>query len=112
MVIELNRSDFPLVKFKVKKSFMQGEAVTLPPGERGKGRASQGVNVAMRYTEDENGEPVDGYQVQYIRTWAHGIWVEIAERGILRVKWGDMSVEDLKYYHQEIVLQGPVRSRS
>ena len=108
MAIELNRIDFPLVKFWVKKSFMQGEAVTLPPGERGKGRASQGVNVAMRYAEDENGEPVDGYQAQYIRTWARGIWVEIAERGILRAKWGDMSVEDLKYYHQEMRRKFPI----
>ena len=52
MAIELNRIDFPLVKFWVKKSFMQGEAFTLPPGERGKGCASQGVNVAMWYAED------------------------------------------------------------
>jgi hypothetical protein len=66
MGIELNHSDFPLVKCWVKKTFVQVEAATLPPGERGKGRASQGVNVAMRYVEDKSGEPVDGYLAQYI----------------------------------------------
>ena len=75
---------------------MQTEVATLLPGERGKGHASQGVNVAMRYVEDENGEPVDGYPAQHIRTWARGIWIQIAEKGILRAKWGDMSVEYLK----------------
>jgi hypothetical protein len=108
MGIELNHSDFPLVKCWVKKTFMQVEAATLPPGERGKGRASQGVNVAMRFVEDERGEPIDGYQAQYIRTWARGIWIEIAEKGILRAKWGDMSVEDLKYYHQEMRRKFPI----
>lgn len=87
---------------------MQAEATTLLPGERGKGRASQGVNVAMRYVEDENGEPVDGYLAQHIRTWARGIWIEIAEKGILRAKWGDMSVEDLKYYHREMRRKFPI----
>jgi hypothetical protein len=108
MSIELKSSDFPLVKCWVKKVFMQTEAATLPPGERGKGRASQGVNVAMRYVEDENGEPVDGYLAQHIRTWARGIWVEINEKGILRAKWGDMSVEDLKYYHREMRRKFPI----
>jgi hypothetical protein len=102
MDIELNHSDFPLVKYWSKKTFMQTEDATLPPGECGKGRASQGVNVTMRYVEDENGEPVDGYLAQHIRTWARGIWIGIAEKGILRAKWGDMSVEDLKYYHREM----------
>jgi hypothetical protein len=108
MGIELNYSDFPLVKCWVKKVYMQAEAATLPPGERGKGRASQGVNVAMRYVEDENGEPVDGYLAQHIRTWARGIWIEIAEKGILRAKWGDMGVEDLKYYHREMRRKFPI----
>ena len=108
MGIELHQSDFPLVKCWVKKTFVQVETTTLPPGERGKGRASQGVNVAMRYVEDENGEPVDGFQAQYIQTWARRIWIEIAEKGILRPKWGDMSVEDLKYYHREMRRKFPV----
>ena len=108
MGIELNHSDFPLVKCWVKKIYMQTEVATLLPGERGKGRASQGVNVAMRYVEDENGEPVDGYLAQHIRTWACGIWIQIAEKGILRAKWGDMSVEDLKYYHQEMRRKFPI----
>lgn len=108
MGIEHNHTDFPLVKCWVKKNYMQAEAATLPPGERGKGRASQGVNVAMRYVEDENGEPVDGYLAQHIRTWARGIWIEIAEKGILRAKWGDMSVEDLKYYHREMRRKFPI----
>jgi hypothetical protein len=108
MGVELNHNDFPLVKHWVKKIYMQAEDATLPPGERGKGRASQGVNVAMRYVEDEDGEPVDGYLAQHIRTWARGIWVEISEKGILRAKWGDMSVEDLKYYHREMRRKFPI----
>ena len=48
MDVELNHSDFPLTKYWVKRTFMQTETATLPPGERGKGSAAQGVNVAMQ----------------------------------------------------------------
>ena len=57
MDVELNHSNFLLTQYWVKRTFMQTEAVTLPPGEH----AAQGVNVAMQYVEDENGQSVDGY---------------------------------------------------
>ena len=108
MDIELNHSDFPLTKHWVKRTFMQTEAATLPPGECGKGHAAQGVNVAMRYVEDKKGESVDGYLAQHIRTWARGVFVEITDRGVLRAKWGDMGVKDLKYYHRKTHRKFPI----
>ena len=59
-------------------------------------------------SKDEKGETVDGYLAQHIRTWARGVFVEIADRGILRAKWGDMGVEDLKYYHREMCRKFPI----
>ncbi len=42
-------------------------------GKRGKGRASQGQNVKMRYIQHENGEVIDGWRATDIRRYARSI---------------------------------------
>lgn len=43
-----------------------------------KARSSQGINVMMVYTEDENSKVVDGHVALEIQTYAQSVWVHMA----------------------------------
>ncbi|KJA24701.1 hypothetical protein HYPSUDRAFT_200266 [Hypholoma sublateritium FD-334 SS-4] len=56
-------------------------------GKRGKGRASQGQNVKMRYLQHENGDVIDGWRASDIRRFARSIFVGFALQGKLFHSW-------------------------
>ena len=58
-----------------------------PKGKRGKGRASQGQNVKMRYLQHENGDVVDGWRASDIRRFARSIFVGFALQGKVFQSW-------------------------
>jgi hypothetical protein len=58
-----------------------------PKGKRGKGRASQGQNVKMRYIQHENGEVIDGWRASDIRRYARSIFVGFALEGKVFHSW-------------------------
>jgi hypothetical protein len=59
----------------------------VPKGKRGKGRASQGENVKMRYIQHENGDIIDGWRATEIRRYARSIFVGFALEGRLFHSW-------------------------
>jgi hypothetical protein len=59
----------------------------VPKGKRGKGRASQGENVKMRYIQHENGDIIDGWRGMEIRRYARSIFVGFALDGKLFHSW-------------------------
>ena len=56
-------------------------------GKRGKGRASQGENVKMRYLQHENGDIIDGWRAADIRRYARSIFVGFALQGKVFHSW-------------------------
>jgi hypothetical protein len=58
-----------------------------PKGKRGKGRASQGQNVKMRYLQHENGDVIDGWRASDIRRYARSIFVGFAMQGKVFQSW-------------------------
>jgi hypothetical protein len=59
----------------------------VPGGRRGKGRASQGENVKMRYVQHENGDVIDGWRATEIRRYARSIFVGFAMDGKVFPSW-------------------------
>ena len=59
----------------------------VPKGKRGKGRASQGENVKMRYLQHENGDIIDGWRATDIRRYARSIFVGFALQGKMFQSW-------------------------
>ena len=72
-----------------------------PPGPtcaRGKRRAAQGINVAMRYIEAEDGTTVDGFRAAEIRRYARSLWVQMALDNKLPATWSNADAASLTYY--------------
>ena len=88
------REDYPDVQFWTRRDWLdrpgqESDTMALDnSGQRGKARASQGINVTMRYIEDENGTVIDGHRATEVRRYARLIWVHMANNGGLPLSWG------------------------
>lgn len=58
-----------------------------PKGKRGKGRASQGLNVKMCYIQHENSSIIDGWRAMDIRRYTRSIFVGFALEGKVFHSW-------------------------
>jgi hypothetical protein len=79
----LQPSDYPLVRFWFKRDWLNSKEKKLQVGDgsqslRGKTRISQGLNVNMRYVEDESGITVEGNLAAAMRALARSNWVKFA----------------------------------
>jgi hypothetical protein len=95
----LRRENYPDVRFWTRRDWMgrseqESDAMVLDnSGQRGKARASQGINVAMRYVEDENGNVVDGHRAAEMRRYGRLIWVHMANNAGVPLSWGKADVK-------------------
>jgi len=78
----------------------QAEVADLPEPLRGNTRASQGINVAMRYDEEQHGNVVDGFSAAMMRSLAQAIWVELGVSGAAPLTWGQADAETRKGYYR------------
>ena len=69
-----------------------------PVCARGKRRAAQGINVAMKYIETEDGTVVDGFRAAEIRRYARSLWVQMALDDKLPATWSDADATSLTNY--------------
>lgn len=77
-------------------------------GKRGKGRASQGENVKMRYIQHENGDIIDGWRGMEIRRFARSIFVGFALEGKLFHSWVEgADVTSRTNYYRHMVTRFP-----
>jgi len=74
----------------------QAEVADLPEPLRGNTQASQGINVVMRYLEDQHGNVVDGFSAAMMRSLAWAIWVELGISGAALLTWGQADAETRK----------------
>lgn len=75
-----------------------------PKSKRGKGRASQGENVKMRYLQHENGDVIDGWRASDVRRYARSIFVGFALQGRVFQSWveGVDAASRTSYYHDMV----------
>ena len=102
----LRREDYPDVRFWTRRDWMdrseQDNDIMDNSGRRGKARASQGINVAMRYVENESGSIVNGYRATEMRRHARLIWVHMANNGGVPLSWGKADVKLSQTYCREM----------
>ena len=82
----------------------------LPAGPvcaRGKHRSSQGINVAMKYIELEDGTVIDGYRASDIRRYARSLWVQMALDNKLPKAWGNADAASLSTYNESMAQRFP-----
>ncbi|KJA27205.1 hypothetical protein HYPSUDRAFT_198479 [Hypholoma sublateritium FD-334 SS-4] len=79
----------------------EGSKQPLPPA-RGKRRAAQGINVAMKYVELEDGTTIDGFRAAEIRRYARSLWVKMAMDNKLPATWSDADAASLTYYSESM----------
>lgn len=77
------------------------------PACRGKHRASQGINVTMKYIEYEDGSVVDGFRAAEIRRYARSIWVQMALEEKLPRTWSDADAKSLTAYNESMIQRFP-----
>lgn len=73
-----------------------------PANVRGKHRSSQGINVAMKYIELEDGTVVDGFRAAEIRRYARSLWVQMALDGKLPRTWSDVDATSQATYNESM----------
>lgn len=77
-------------------------------GKRGKGRASQGQNVKMRYVQHENREVIDGWRATDIRRYARSIFVGFAMQGKVFHSWVEgVDAASRTSYYRDMVARFP-----
>jgi hypothetical protein len=108
------REDYPDVQFWTRRNWLdrsmkEDDAMVLDDNtcRRGKSRASQGVNVAMRYVETDGGVVVDGHRCAEMRRLARSIWVHMANNGGLPTSWRKADVKLSQSYCREMCRKFP-----
>lgn len=77
------------------------------PACRGKHRASQGINVTMKYIEFEDGTTIDGFRAAEIRRYARSLWVQMALDDKLPRTWSDADAKSLTSYNESMAQRFP-----
>jgi hypothetical protein len=67
----------------------------------------RGINISMRYVEDEHGVPIDGFRVKTILGAAHQLFFQLWEVKRHPKTWGAAGTETLQAYCQEMEQQFP-----
>jgi hypothetical protein len=106
----LNREDYPAVKYWYKHDWLNHlknntDSADVGMAIRGKSLIAKGINKTVKYIEDMEGNPVDGYRVTDIRSHARGIWVNFQIAGRAPSSWGKADAGAASYYRREMRLK-------
>lgn len=106
----LKREDYPAVKFWYKQDWLNhlknnSNATEMGMPIRGKSLIAKGINKTVKFIEDIEGNPVDGYKVRDIRSHARAIWTSFQTIGRLPSTWGKADAETASVYRREMRLK-------
>jgi hypothetical protein len=109
----LSHNDYPKVCFWFKKDWVnrkkeksgitrlsQSNASRMT--EQNKGRAPSGLNVSLRYVEDEHGVVIDGFRASDMRKFARSIWNQLHGAGKAPRSWGKADLDVAAHYRHEM----------
>lgn len=74
-----------------------------PGAQRGQSRSRAGINVSMRYIQDEHGQLIDGHRAREIHIHARAIFVGFANQGKQFTSWGDADATSRRTFYTEMV---------
>lgn len=81
----------------------QVRSVSPAPGtRRGQGRSRAGINVAMRFIQDKDGQVIDGHRAREIRIHARALFVGFAMQEKQFGSWGDADAASRKLFYSEM----------
>lgn len=72
------------------------------PSVRGKVLSSKGINKNAKYIEDAEGNPVDGWKLQDMRSHARAIWANFKHVGRAPSSWGKADAEIARVFRHEM----------
>ena len=110
----LTHSNYPKVRFWFRKDWINQKKEKLgvmkvnessTTGD--KGRGPMGVNVTLRYVEDEQGVVVDGFHASEMRKFARSIWNQLARAGKAPRSWGKAELDVAAHYRREMRCRFP-----
>ena len=109
-------TDYPKVRYWFKKDWInrkkENSAITsinVEPSSSSshKGRGPQGINVTLRYVEDDQGNIIDGYRASEMRKFARSIWGQLAATGKAPKTWGKAELDVAAHYRHEMCHRFP-----
>jgi hypothetical protein len=107
--VSLKESDYPNINYWHKRDWISSKRSTKGTSDpntekpsRGGKHASQGINVAMKYIQEEDGTVIDGHRATHIRTIAAGIWGALADAGVAPLTWGKGGLAIREEYNKEM----------
>ena len=101
-----HRQDFLLVNYWTKQEWNEAskheDTMEFCHAGHPKRGTSQGVNVTMRYVEDESGQMIDGHKASAIHKMACSIWAAFVQHGKAPTKWSQADIVVLQSYQREM----------
>lgn len=73
-----------------------------PTAQRGQARSRAGINVSLRFVQDQHGQVIDGHRAREIRIHARAIFVGFANKGTHFLAWGDADAASRKHFFAEM----------
>jgi hypothetical protein len=111
----MERKDYPNITYWYQDEYLKEKnlregSTSHQPGPRGKGRSSEGENVAMWFIEDESGTMVDGYVARRIRDHSRLLWCLLYEEseGNPGSTWTRVSMKSQLQFYQDMESKFPV----
>ena len=111
--LPLSKHDFPNVSFwtrekwttrkRANNNVSNGERT----GKRGGGKMAKGINISMRYVEDQHGTVVNGFHIKAILGASHQLFFQLRALNKHPKTWGAAGTETLHAYCQEMEHQFP-----
>lgn len=74
---------------------------------RGRGRAADGINVALLYVQQSDGTVIDGHRVKAIKGHAYSIWHQYRSKNVHPKSWGVCGLELKRQFNTEMLREYP-----
>ncbi|KAJ3816787.1 hypothetical protein F5880DRAFT_1618932 [Lentinula raphanica] len=110
----LNSADYPLIRYWHEVSWKahckDGNQISGEDEEkkqRGNTRASQGINVAMKFVEDRQGNIVNGFRADAIRKLCYRLFGDFRDEGKAPAHWSQATHEISQRFFLELADQFP-----
>lgn len=106
-------ADFPQVSFWTRDKWTTWEKTedgisnSKQTGGRGGSRMADGMNISMRYVENEDGNIINGFRVKTILKFAHSVFFQLRDHNKHPKTWGAAGIDIVRAFCEEMEHQFP-----
>ncbi|KAJ7041113.1 hypothetical protein C8F04DRAFT_1391239 [Mycena alexandri] len=107
------QADYPLISWWNQSDWTQylkglsGTSTGAPAGPRGSKRASEGINVALRFVQSADGEMISGFRASEIKSYATQLLNDMGLSGIEPHSWDTGGRDIQQNFYADIYLKFP-----